>query len=87
MKTLSILREEKEKLEGEGEALGQYEVGVMIETPSAAVMSGELAKLVDFFSIGSNAVSYTHLDVYKRQHQSFLIDAAHNILLWICPLR
>lgn len=51
---LKLLNEEKEKLTQEGIKIGSYQVGVMIETPSAAVMSGELAKFVDFFSIGSN---------------------------------
>lgn len=54
LRALSLLQEEREKLEKEGVKLGEYQVGVMIETPAAAVMSGELAKLVDFFSIGSN---------------------------------
>lgn len=54
LRTLDILRQEKEKLETEGIKIGKYQVGIMIETPSAAVMSGELAGFVDFFSIGSN---------------------------------
>lgn len=54
LRALHILQEEREKLEIEKTELGECQVGVMIETPAAAVMSGELAKLVDFFSIGSN---------------------------------
>ena len=33
---------------------GELEFGIMIETPAAAVMSAELAREVDFFSIGTN---------------------------------
>lgn len=54
VRVLEILKEEEEKLVAEGYTLGKYQVGIMIETPAAAVMSGELAPLVDFFSLGTN---------------------------------
>ena len=45
----------KKELDAEGKPYSQdVEIGIMIETPAAAVMSDRLAKLVDFFSCGTN---------------------------------
>ncbi len=42
------------QLEEENLPAGPVEAGVMIETPAAALLAGELARVSDFFSIGSN---------------------------------
>ena len=45
----------KKELDAEGKPYSpDVELGIMIETPAAAVMSDRLAKLVDFFSCGTN---------------------------------
>ena len=50
-----IVEECKAELKTEGIPFADdIELGVMIETPAAAIMSDEIAKEVDFFSIGTN---------------------------------
>ena len=50
-----LLEECKDELLREGKAFdSELELGVMIETPAAAIMSEELAKEVSFFSVGTN---------------------------------
>lgn len=94
-----IVNEVKDELNKENIRFEEnLELGVMIETPAAALISGELAKEVDFFSIGTNDLSqYTlaldrqgeHLDrFFNPRHPAVMelirmtIASAHANGIW-----
>ena len=77
-----LLAECKAAVRAEGHAVGRYEIGVMIETPSAALSAAELARECDFFSIGTNDLTqYTY--AVDRQNAALhdYIDPARTALL------
>ncbi|MEZ3502510.1 MAG: phosphoenolpyruvate--protein phosphotransferase [Lachnospiraceae bacterium] len=77
-----IVEEVKLELARKDVATGEVELGIMIETPAAAVISDLLAPHVDFFSIGTNDLSQYTLAI-DRQNQSLdsFFDPHHEAIL------
>ena len=82
LKIKEISKAVREELKAEGFPVGDVEEGIMIETPAAAIMSDELAKHVDFFSIGTNDLTQYTLAI-DRQNAKLepFYDAHHPALL------
>lgn len=80
---LAICEGIKAELKGEGIPFDEkVEVGIMIETPAAAVISDLLAPLVDFFSVGTNDLTQYTL-ACDRQNAKLepFCDTHHDAIL------
>ncbi len=93
-----IVEQVKEELKAQGIGYGDPLQGVMIETPASVMISGELAKEVDFFSIGTNDLTQYTLaidrqnpkldDFYDSHHPAVLemirmvAENAHKAGIW-----
>lgn len=80
---LDICKEVREELTAQGIAYSEsVELGIMIETPAAAVISDRLAPMVDFFSVGTNDLTQYTL-ACDRQNPDIerFVDTHHEAIL------
>lgn len=97
-KIKEIVAEVKAEMDSAGIPYGNPEQGIMIETPAAVIVGDELAKEVDFFSIGTNDLTQytlaidrqnTKLDEFYDSHHpailrmiSMVVESAHKAGIW-----
>lgn len=94
-----ISKEVRDTLKAQGIPFNDVEQGIMIETPAAAIISDQLAKEVDFFSVGTNDLTQytlaidrqnTHLEPFLNRHHDAVLRLiemsaknAHDAGIWI----
>lgn len=96
----AIIQDVKDELDAEGIPYSEnVELGIMIETPAAVMLSDELAREVDFFSVGTNDLEQyslaldrqdSRLEKYCKPHHLAVLrmikmacDSAHRYGKWI----
>ena len=94
-----ILEECRAELKAQGVPMGEVEIGVMIETPASVMIADELAREVDFFSLGTNDLAQYTLAIdrqnprldpfYDPHHPAVLrmvrmaVEAGHRHGCWV----
>ena len=82
MRCKEIAAQAREELAAKGAAVGKVPLGIMIETPAAAIISDELAREADFFSVGTNdLIQYTLAVDRQNEKLSSFFDPHHPALL------
>ena len=80
---LDLCEQVKKELKADGiEYSDKVEIGIMIETPAAAIISDRLAPMVDSFSVGTNDLTQYTL-ACDRQNAAIeqFVDTHHEAIL------
>jgi phosphotransferase system enzyme I (PtsI) len=100
IKVRNIVRETMEELRKEGKSFDEnIEIGAMVEVPSVCLLADQFAKVVDFFSIGTNDLTqyvlavdrgnqkiselYDHLDPSVIKLTKMAVEQAHHNNKWV----
>lgn len=81
-KAKELAAEVQKELDGEGIPYGDVELGIMIETPAAVMISDLLAQEVEFFSIGTNDLTQYTLAIDRQNPKlDTIYDPHHEAIL------